>query len=88
MKYIDWLKIWLNNYIKPSAKERTIIRYEQIIRTHIGSKIGNIGVNDLTPIILQSFVTELFKSGNSKTGKGFIYQVHVKEQQHKFFICQ
>ena len=69
MKYIDWLKIWLNNYIKPSAKERTVIRYEQIIRTHIESKIGNIDVNDLTPIILQSFVTELLNIGNIKTGK-------------------
>ena len=28
MKYIEWLNIWLNNYIKPSAKERTYIRYE------------------------------------------------------------
>ena len=34
MKYIEWMNIWLNNYIKPSAKERTYIRYEQLIRTH------------------------------------------------------
>ena len=70
MKYIDWIKIWISNYIKPSAKERTIIRYEQIIRTHIESKIGNMDVNDLTPIVLQSFVTELLNTGNIKTGKG------------------
>lgn len=70
MKYIDWLNIWLNNYIKPSAKERTYIRYEQLIRTHIATKIGEKDVNDLTPIVLQSFVTELLSSGNDKTGKG------------------
>ena len=70
MKYIEWLNIWLNNYIKPSAKERTYIRYEQLIRTHIAPKIGGKDVNDLTPIILQSFVTELLSSGNDKTGKG------------------
>ena len=70
MKYIDWIKIWISNYIKPSAKERTVIRYEQIIRTHIESKIGNIDVNDLTPIVLQSFVTELLNTGNIKSGKG------------------
>ena len=69
MKYIEWLNIWLNNYIKPSAKERTYIRYEQLIRTHITPKIGNKDVNDLTPIVLQSFVTELLNSGNLKTGK-------------------
>lgn len=69
MKYIEWLNIWLNNYIKPSAKERTYIRYEQLIRTHIATKIGGNDVNDLTPIVLQSFVTELLNSGNLKTGK-------------------
>jgi len=69
MKYIDWLNIWLNNYIKPSAKERTYIRYEQLIRAHIAPKIGNMCINDLTPIVLQSFVTELLNTGNLKTGK-------------------
>lgn len=70
MKYIEWLNIWLNNYIKPSAKERTYIRYEQLIRTHIAPKIGGNDINDLTPIVLQPFVTELLSSGNDKTGKG------------------
>lgn len=69
MKYIDWLNIWLSNYIKPSAKERTYIRYEQLIRAHIAPKIGNMCINDLTPMVLQSFVTELLSSGNLKTGK-------------------
>lgn len=70
MKYIEWLHIWLNQYIKPSTKERTYIRYEQLIRTHIAPKIGGKDINDLTPIVLQSFVTELLNTGNLKTGKG------------------
>lgn len=53
MKYIEWLNIWLKNYIKPSAKERTYIRYEQLIRTHIAQKIGEKDLNDLTPIVLK-----------------------------------
>lgn len=69
MKYIEWLNIWLNNYIKPSAKERTYIRYEQLIRTHVAPKIGGKDVDDLTPIVLQSLVTELLNAGNLKTGK-------------------
>lgn len=69
MKYIEWLNIWLNNYIKPSAKECTYIRYEQLIRTHITPKLGDMDINELTPIVLQSFVTELLNNGNLKTGK-------------------
>ena len=70
MKYSEWLNIWLENYIKPSSKERTYIRYGQLIRTHMAPKIGETDVNDLTPIVLQSFVTELLNGGNEKTGKG------------------
>lgn len=70
MKYQHWLDIWLKNYVKPSAKERTYIRYEQLIRTHIASKIGDADLNALTPIVLQSFVTELSACGNVKTGNG------------------
>lgn len=70
MKYTDWLKIWLDNYIQPNTKERTFIRYAQLIRTHIIPKIGDTEINDLAPVVLQSFVTELLQSGNVKTGKG------------------
>lgn len=69
MKYIEWLRLWMDNYIKPSTKERTYIRYEQIIYSHIAPKIGNKEINELTPITLQSFVTELLTNGNLKTGK-------------------
>ena len=31
MKYGEWLTEWLNNYVKISAKHRTIERYAEII---------------------------------------------------------
>ncbi len=68
MKYADWLCIWLDNYIKPGAKERTYIRYGQLIRTHIATKIGQMDMEELTLVILQSYVTELLHTGNLRTG--------------------
>lgn len=70
MEYSEWLNVWLDNYVKPSAKERTFIRYEQLVRTHVAAKIGDKDVDALTPIVLQSFVAELLCSGNEKTGGG------------------
>lgn len=70
MKYADWLKIWLENYIKPSAKERTYIRYKQLIYAHIAEKLGEDEIDDLTPVVLQSFVSERLMFGNQKTGEG------------------
>ena len=68
--YIDWLIQWLENYIRPSVKIRTYERYKLIIEQHIKGKIGSIELNDLSPLVLQPFITELLQSGNRKTGKG------------------
>ena len=70
MKYIDWLIQWLENYIRPSVKVRTYERYRLIIEQHIKDKIGGMELGDLSPLVLQSFITELLQSGNRKTGKG------------------
>ena len=70
MNYIDWLGQWLENYIRPSVKVRTYERYRLIIEQHIKDKIGGIDSDCLSPLVLQSFITELLQSGNRKTGKG------------------
>lgn len=70
MKYIDWLSQWMENYICPSVKIRTYERYRLIIEQHIKDKIGDMELNDLSPLILQSFITELLQNGTRRTGKG------------------
>ena len=34
MKYKDWLYDWLDNYIKPSAKTKTCLRYTENVERH------------------------------------------------------
>lgn len=70
MKYEKWLKEWVNNYIKPTTKERTYNRYFEIINNHIVPKLGEYDLNDLTPIILQKHITYLLNNGNLINGKG------------------
>ncbi len=70
MKYQEWLDGWLENYIKPTSKERTHTRYREMIENHITGKIGELELSELTPYALQCFVTELLNTGNLKTGKG------------------
>lgn len=69
MKYIDWLNSWLENYIRPSVRDRTYERYAYIIEQHI-RPIGGIGLNDLSLLVLQRFITGLLSAGNRRTGKG------------------
>ena len=70
IKYIDWLMQWIENYIRPSVKMRTYERYKLIVEQHIKDKIGSMELNELSPLVLQRFITELLQSGNKKTGKG------------------
>lgn len=70
MKYREWLGIWLEHYIRPSAKQRTYTAYSQMIAKHIDPAIGEYELEDLTPAVMQSLVTELLHSGNEKTHGG------------------
>ena len=70
MKYQEWLNQWLNNYVKPTAKQKTYTRYAEAVSTHIIPKLGEYELGELTPLILQQFITELLEHGNIKTGKG------------------
>lgn len=70
MIYKNWLNEWLNNYIKPTCKIRTFERYEQIVEKHIINVLGQYELRDLTPLILQHFITQMLNNGNIKTNRG------------------
>ena len=70
MLYKEWLPNWLENYVQPSAKQRTYTRYKEIVEQHIISQLGELELSEITPYVLQCYVTEMLKSGNLRTGKG------------------
>ena len=70
MTYKNWLNEWLTHYIKPSSKQRTFEQYSKVAQIHILPYLGDIELTDLTPFVLQKFITALTTSGNKRTGKG------------------
>lgn len=70
MKYKEWLVEWLGNYIMPSVKDKTYVRYSDIANQHLIPNLGEYELNELSPIVVQRFVTELMQAGNLRTGKG------------------
>ena len=70
MLYKEWLSNWLENYVQPSAKQRTYTRYKEIVEQHIITQLGGLELSEITPYVLQCYVTELLKCGNLRTGKG------------------
>ena len=70
MKFGIWLDIWMENYIAPSAKIKTVMCYESMIKNHIKPRMGGCEIMDLTPLIIQQNITELLTNGNKKTQRG------------------
>ncbi len=70
MKYKEWLQEWLKNYVKISAKQRTLSRYTEISNDHLIPSLGEYELQSLSPIILQKYISELLDYGNLKTGGG------------------
>lgn len=70
MKYTEWFNIWLENYIKPSSKQRTYEQYCKIAKIHILPHLGSYELTELTPFVLQKIITDLTVNGNKRTGKG------------------
>ena len=70
MKYKDWLDEWLNLYVKTSVKEKTYTHYLNIVNLHLKPQLGEYDLEEIKPLILQKYITELTHTGNLKTGKG------------------
>lgn len=70
MRYREWLEMWLKNYVTPMRKARTADLYTEIAEKKIIPYLGGYDLDELTPIIIQRYVTKLSQSGNIRTGKG------------------
>lgn len=70
MLYKEWIDDWLEYYVKPTVKDKTYNRYLEVSRQHLVPKLGDYNLDELTPIIIQKFITGLMQTGNLRTGKG------------------
>ena len=70
MKDQEWLIEWLENYVRPTSKLKTHMRYEQIVHSHLIPRLGSYELEELTPQLLQHQIVDMGKCGNKRTGKG------------------
>lgn len=59
MIFKDYLEKWLNEYCINNLAPKTIKTYNQLINAYIAPKLGNIKLNKLKPLDLQSFYNYL-----------------------------
>lgn len=59
MNYKDWLNLWLNDYVKTTCKRRTFEVYSATVYNRIAPYLGTREIDELTPQVLQQFITYL-----------------------------
>lgn len=69
MKFSEYLDYWLKEYCYNNLSINTIEGYEQYINRHIKPNLGNIQLDKLKPLQLQSFYSEKLENGKIN-GKG------------------
>lgn len=70
MLYKDWLDEWLKNYVEPSVKCKTLCSYSEVVFKRLKPAFGEYEIAEITPLMVQRYVTELLQRGNLKTGAG------------------
>ena len=70
MNYKKWIDFWLENYIKPSSKDKTYWNYKSISKTHIINRFGQCELNEITPMKVQEYINDLMSKGNKITNRG------------------
>lgn len=72
MTYQEWLREWLNIFVKPVVKNRTFEHYEMIVQQKIVPRLGEYVMEDLDPNMVQKYVAELLAVYAVNTVNGII----------------
>jgi len=69
LKLADYLRDWLNGYVKTNCSQRTLDSYETIINRHLTSNLGHVTLTQLEPSAIQQYYSQTLAAGRVD-GKG------------------
>lgn len=79
----DWLEQWIHNYAEVTVRPSTYISYEGYIYNHINPSLGNLPIQQITPVIIQNFYNQKFASGRTD-GKGGLSSKTIRNLHNMF----
>ena len=59
----EWLRYWMEELILPNCEKTTVHGYENIVYVHLIPALGEVRVQELTPMRVQQYYGELRKKG-------------------------
>lgn len=71
----QWLSKWMAEYIVPNKRQKTIERYEGLIRKHITPDLGHIELTKLAPSEIRTLEAKLIAQGMAPKGVELVHTV-------------
>ena len=71
----QWLSKWMTEYIVPNKRQKTIDRYEGLIRKHIIPDLGSLELTKLTPSEIRTLEAKLTAEGMDPKGVELVHTV-------------
>ena len=66
MTYAKYLDFWLESYCRVNLKDTTCASYAKRIEFFLKPALGNFELQELTPLIIQNYLNDLFNQGYSR----------------------
>ena len=75
-KLKEWLHQWMSDVIIPNRRQKTVDRYEGVIRLHLVPHLGTMEVSKITPVHVQRLESHLrTESGMAPKGVQVVHNV-------------
>ena len=71
----QWLSKWMDEYVIPNKRQKTIERYEGLIKKHIAPVLGRIELTKLTPSEIRTLEAGLTAKGMAPKGVQLVHNV-------------
>ena len=71
----QWLAKWMDEYVIPNKRQKTIERYGGLIQKHIAPEIGRIELSKLTPSHIRGLESKLSSEGMAPKGVELVHTV-------------
>jgi len=62
----EWCEYWLKTRKEPSLAEQSFIRLEAQFKNHVYPYVGQLNINDLTPLILEEMYATVFQKKTNR----------------------
>lgn len=66
MTYAKYLDFWLESYCRVNLKDTTCASYAKRIEFFLKPALGKFELHELTPLIIQNYLNDLFNQGYSR----------------------